>query len=138
MARLQSPFSPAEGLLTVTRSGIVYSEAFTLEDGSATLDIPIEEKHIPNLNIQVDLVGSAPRTADDGTVLEGVPPRPAYALGILNLPIPPLARTLDLQITPREAELEPGGETTIDQVCYANQQPVEGRLRWWSSTASWR
>jgi uncharacterized protein YfaS (alpha-2-macroglobulin family) len=110
---VQSPFTPAEGLLTVSRSGILYTTRFTIEDGSATLHIPIEEGHIPNLNIQVDLAGSAPRSDDRGEPLANVPPRPAYATAQLNLSIPPLERTLSVQATPDEDKLEPGGETTL-------------------------
>ncbi len=110
---VQSPFSPAEGLLTVSRSGILYTKRFHIEDGSATLKIPIEEKYVPNLNIQVDLVGAAPRTDDTGEALSGVPPRPAFASGQLNLNIPPLQRTLSLHVTPDRSALEPGGETTL-------------------------
>ena len=113
---VQSPFSPAEGLLTVSRSGILYTERFRIdaERGAATLQVGIEDKHIPNLHIQVDLVGAAPRTDDRGEAVEGAPPRPAYARGELSLSIPPLQRTLKLQVTPREKELEPGGQTTLD------------------------
>ncbi len=111
---VQSPFSPAEGLLTVSRSGILYTERFRIEDGTTTLQVPIEDKHIPNLHVQVDLVGAAPRTDDRGEAVEGVPPRPAYATGELSLSIPPLQRTLSLQVTPRDKELEPGGQTTLD------------------------
>ncbi len=109
---MQSPFSPAEGLLTVSRSGILYTQRFHIQDGTITLKVPIEEKYIPNLNIQVDLTGSAPRSDDQGETLTGVPPRPAYASGQLDLSIPPLQRTLSLQVTPAQKELEPGGETT--------------------------
>ena len=110
---VQSPFSPAEGMLTVSRSGILYTTRFHIEGGSITLNVPIEDEHIPNLNIQVDLVGSAPRTDDQGESLANVPPRPAYASGQLNLSIPPLQRTLSLQVTPDQDKLEPGGETTL-------------------------
>jgi len=110
---VQSPFTPAEGLLTVSRSGFLYTTRFHIEDGSATLDIPIEEEHIPNLNIQVDLAGSAPRTDDRGEPLANVPLRPAYATAQLNLSIPPLERTLSLQAKPDQEKLEPGGETTL-------------------------
>ncbi len=111
---VQSPFSPAEGMLTVSRSGILYTTRFQIEDGSTTINIPIEEEHIPNLNIQVDLVGSAPRTDDQGETLDNVPPRPAYASGQLNLKIPPLQRTLSLQVTPDQSALEPGSETALN------------------------
>lgn len=110
---VQSPFSPAEGLLTVARSGILYSERFTIEEDTTTLQIPIEEAHYPNLNIQVDLVGAADRTNDQGDVVEGAPQRPAYASGSMTLNIPPLGRTLSLEITPEETELAPGESTSI-------------------------
>lgn len=110
---VQSPFSPAEGMLTVSRSGILYTTRFHVEDDSITIRVPIEEEHIPNLNIQVDLVGSTQRTDDRGESLKNVPPRPAYASGQLNLSIPPLQRTLTLQVTPDQNSLKPGGETTL-------------------------
>jgi uncharacterized protein YfaS (alpha-2-macroglobulin family) len=122
---VQAPFSPAEGLLTVSRSGILYTERFRIDEDTATLQVPIEEGHIPNLHLQVDLVGAAPRTDDQGQVVADVPPRPAYASGELNLSIPPLQRTLSLAVTPREVELEPGGETTLDlALTDAGGQPV--------------
>ncbi|NPV85088.1 MAG: hypothetical protein HPY45_03650 [Anaerolineae bacterium] len=110
---VQSPFTPAEGLLTVSRSGIVYTKHFRIDQESTTLDIPIEDKHIPNLNIQVDLTGAAPRTDDKGEVIKDAPLRPAYASGSLTLNIPPRQRTLSLEITPAQSELEPGGETSV-------------------------
>jgi uncharacterized protein YfaS (alpha-2-macroglobulin family) len=124
---VQAPFSPAEGLLTVSRSGILYTERFHIETDSLTLNVPIEEKHLPNLNIQVDLNGAAPRSDDQGNVIPGAPARPAYATGQLNLSIPPLQRTLSLQVTPAQSELAPGGETTLDIVLKdAAGQPVSG------------
>jgi alpha-2-macroglobulin len=113
---VQSPFSPGEGLLTVARSGILYTQRFTLDEGSAILEVPILEEHIPNLNIQVDIAGSAPRLDDAGEVLAEAPPRPAFATAQLNLPIPPLKRTLSVEVTPAEPELEPGTETSIQVV----------------------
>ena len=120
-----APFSPAEGLLTVSRSGTLYTKRFHMDEASFTLEIPIEAGHIPNLNIQVDLVGAAPRADDQGEVIPGAPPRPAYATGQLMLSVPPLQRTLNLKATPREKELEPGGTTTLDLVLTdAAGQPV--------------
>ena len=113
---VQSPFSPAEGLLTVSRSGFLYTQRFRIEDGSTTLEVPIEEAHIPNLNLQVDVVGATPRLDQRGEVVRDVPPRPAYATGSLDLQIPPLQRSLSLMVTPEAKELEPGGETTVSVV----------------------
>jgi uncharacterized protein YfaS (alpha-2-macroglobulin family) len=111
-----SASSPAEGLLTVSRSGILYTQRFRIEQDSITLQVPIEEKYIPNLNIQVDLNGSAPRTNEQGAALPDALRRPAFASGQLNLNVPPLQRQLSLQVTPEQAELEPGGETALNLV----------------------
>ncbi|MEZ4859672.1 MAG: alpha-2-macroglobulin family protein [Caldilineaceae bacterium] len=110
---VQSPFSPAEGLLTVSRSGLLYTERFTVEDGTYTLKIPITEEQIPNLNIQVDLNGAAPRTDDKGEAMPNAPARPAYATGSLTLAIPPVSRELHLAVAPAATELAPGVDTSI-------------------------
>ncbi len=78
---VQAPFDPAEGLLTVSRSGILYTQRFSLQGGSTTLEVPVSEEHIPNLNVQVDLVGAALRSDERGETVPGAPPRPAYASG---------------------------------------------------------
>jgi len=124
---VQAPFSNAEGLLTISRSGIISTETFTMDGSSHTLQVPIEEKHIPNLYVQVDLVGSTARTDDQGEPLDGVPPRPAFATGQINLSIPPLQRTLDLEVIPREDKLQPGEETWLDvKVRDASGEPLSG------------
>ena len=124
---VQPPFTPAEGLLTVSRSGILYTERFVIDQDTITLEVPIKEKHIPNLNIQVDVVGAAERTDDLGEPLDDVPPRPAYAVGQLNLSIPPLQRTLALELEPRESAIEPGGRTTLDlRLTDIQGRPVSG------------
>ena len=111
---VQSPFARAEGLLTVRLYGLVYSTRFQMKGSTYTLRIPVEETHVPNVHIQVDLVGSAPRLDGDGEIDERLPSRPAYATGSLNLTVPATERVLALDVTPREKELEPGGETTVD------------------------
>ena len=117
---VQPPFTPAEGLLTVERNGILYTEQFRIEDDTHVLKIPITEAHIPNLYIQVDLVGSAPRT-DDATL----PPRPAYATGRLRLDVPPYTRSLSLTVTPDEPEVAPASETAVTiQVTDSQGHPV--------------
>ena len=111
---VQAPFAPAEGLLTISRNGLVGSQRFQVDQsGSVTLRIPIEESHIPNLNLQVDLVGAVLRTDASGMPQPDLPSRPAYAVGTLTLNIPPLSRTLALTITPEKSELEPGAKTSV-------------------------
>ena len=124
---VQAPFYPAEGLLTLRRDGLASSHRFTMDGPTFTLRVPIEEDHIPNIHLQVDLVGAGNRVDDAGNALQGLPPRPAYARGRLNLTIPPLSRTLQVDAQPRQARLEPGTETTIDVLVKdANGEPVAG------------
>jgi uncharacterized protein YfaS (alpha-2-macroglobulin family) len=111
---VQTPFSPAEGVLTISRSGIISTEYFRIEKDTTTLEIPISETYIPNLNIQVELTGSAPRLDTNGEAIPNVPDRPAYATGSLNLKVPPFIRTLNLTAVPAEKELEPGKETQVN------------------------
>jgi alpha-2-macroglobulin len=124
---VQAPFYPAEGVLTLRRSGIVSTERFTMDGPSHTLRIPIEEGYTPNLFAQVDLVGAALRTDNEGKRAEKLPKRPAYAKGTLNLQVPPLARKLAVEAKPRDIALEPGGETTVDVLVRdASGEPVAG------------
>ena len=124
---VQAPFFPAEGLLILRREGLVTSERFTMDGPTHILSVPIEERYIPNIHVQVDLVGSAVRVDDAGNELSSAPRRPAYARGRLNLSVPPLSRTLRVDAAPRADKLEPGGETTIDvTVRDASGVPVAG------------
>jgi uncharacterized protein YfaS (alpha-2-macroglobulin family) len=111
---VMAPFAPAEALLTLRRDGLVRHERFTMAGGSHTLEVPIEDAFVPNVHVQVDLVGRAPRLRDDGEPDPALPPRPAFASGTIDLSVPPLARALTVGVKAREAELEPGGRTTID------------------------
>ncbi|HEY8459215.1 MAG TPA: hypothetical protein VIM99_02485, partial [Blastocatellia bacterium] len=111
---VQSPFFPAEGVLTLRRSGLVTSERFTMDSASHTLKIPIKEEYLPNIHLQVDLVGASSRPDGEGKPDPNLPKRPAFASGTINLSIPPATRKLTVAATPRDKALEPGGETTVD------------------------
>ncbi len=124
---VQSPFAPAEGVLTLRRSGLLRTERFTMKESSYTLRIPLEDAFTPNVNVQVDLVGAATRVDDAGVEMANVPKRPAYASGEINLDIPPASRRLSVRATPRAAVLEPGAETLVDvEVKDAAGRAVEG------------
>lgn len=124
---VQSPFAPAEGLLTLRRGGILSTERFQMSGSSFTLRIPIDERYIPNLNVQVDLVGAADRLNSAGETDTTLPKRPAFASGALELSVPAYSRTLDVTATPRDKAIEPGGETTLDvMVTNAIGRPVSG------------
>jgi hypothetical protein len=111
---VMSPFPQAEGVLTLRRDGLVKTERFTMKETSITLKIPIEEKYLPNITAQVDLVGAAARTNDKGEVDESLAKRPAYASGSLNLSVSTASRQLEVSAEPQAKSLEPGGTTKIN------------------------
>src|SRR5205814_1476274 len=99
--------------MTLRRSGLVETRHFAMSGSSHTLRIPIVEGHVPNLLVQVDLVGAATRVDDAGAPAPKLPRRPAYASGSLDLRVPPRARTLAVAVEPAQSKLEPGGSTTL-------------------------
>ncbi len=109
-----SPFAPAEGVLTLRREGLVKTERFTIRESSTILRIPLDEKYLPNITAQVDLVGATARTNDKGEVDAKLSNRPAFASGSINLPISTDARKLTVSAEPEAKTLEPGGETKIN------------------------
>jgi uncharacterized protein YfaS (alpha-2-macroglobulin family) len=108
-----SPFTPAEGVLSLRRDGIVKTERFSMKDSSVTLKIPLDEKYLPNITAQIDLVGAASRTNDKGEVDPKLAKRPAYASGSINLSISTEARKLTVSAEPQDKTLEPGGQTKV-------------------------
>ena len=112
---MQSPFAPAEGVLTIRRSGLLRTERFTMNESSYTLRVPLEEAMTPN-------VVRASRSGWRG----GARGRSkAIALPICRsvrrlLPAKSSwrfrrrARRLSVKATPRETVLEPGAETLVD------------------------
>ncbi len=124
---VQAPFETGEGLVTVSRNGIRDTIRFQVVDGSAVIQLPITEADVPQLSLNLEVVGATARTNDDGSVAADVPQRPAYAVGTMTLSVPPVSRTLDVTATPRATELVPGESTSIDvSVKDANGAPVQG------------
>ncbi|MEZ4366605.1 MAG: alpha-2-macroglobulin family protein [Kofleriaceae bacterium] len=124
---IQAPFYPAEALVSWRRSGIVKVERVSLTGPTTTIQVPLTEAMVPNLWVQVDLVGSAPRVDDAGQPAPSLPRRPAYATGSINLPIPPRTRTLDVSIAPNAAKLGPGERASLDVLVRdAGGRPVAG------------
>ena len=120
-----APFENAEGVLTLRREGLVKTERFTIKGNSIVLKIPLEEKYLPNITAQVDLVGATTRTNDKGEIETKLAKRPAFASGSIKLPISTDSRKLNVSAEPVAKTLEPGGETKINvAVTDKNGEPV--------------
>ncbi len=124
---IQSPFYPAQALVTYRRSGIFETRAFALSKPTATVEVPIKDAYTPNLYVQIDIVGAATRLNDDGSENPKLPKRPAYAKGSINLSIPPAQRTLTVKVEPAAKRINPGAKTTLSiDVRDAAGKPVPG------------
>ncbi len=109
---LQAPFADAEGLLILGRNGFVEQQRFRMQGSSHTLSIPVKSEWLPNVQVQVTLLGQAPRSEVQAHETH-VEPRPAIAVGRFNLPISLAERSLSLVVEPQVAKLSPGDETEV-------------------------
>jgi len=110
---IQSPFYPAEGVVSWRRSGIVKTERISIAKPTTVITVPIADTMVPNLTVQVDLVGAAPRLDDHGHPDPKLPKRPAYAVGSVSLSVPPKQRTLHVTVSPSAAKVGPGDKATL-------------------------
>ncbi|HUP20524.1 MAG TPA: carboxypeptidase-like regulatory domain-containing protein [Gemmatimonadota bacterium] len=111
---VQSPFESAEGVWTLRGGGIARAERFRVAGSSTVLRLPITEAHVPNVQVQVNLVGSG---ADGGQV----------ASGTVDLRVPPVTRILAVRASPRELRVRPGDTTLVDlEVRDAHGRPAAG------------
>ena len=79
---VQAPFAPATGLMTVIKRGIVSTQRFDAADGSAVLQIPVDDGDVPNVVVQIDMVG----TTRAHRRRRHAAPRLAAATGVRNRP----------------------------------------------------
>ncbi len=109
-----SPIFPAECVMTLERNGIVKTERLTMNEASTVLQIPIEERYLPNITVKVDAIGIAPRTNDKGEIDKNLPVRPAFASGEINLNVSTASRKLKVAVEPIEKIVKPGEKTKIN------------------------
>ncbi|MBI4748407.1 MAG: hypothetical protein HY774_07940 [Acidobacteria bacterium] len=122
---LQAPFFPAEGLLTIQRSGVIHHERFTLDQPARLFKIPIDESQIPNITLQVNLVGEVFRRDETGAEVTSVPKQPAYASGTVELAVSTQSRRLTVTAKPVAEHVAPGSQTSIEiDVTDAAGKPV--------------
>lgn len=123
---VQSPIAPAELLVTWQRQGMVHAERETLTEASTVIEVPIQEGHVPNLHVQVDVVGAGKRADAVGDRAD-LPARPAQGRGTLDLPVSTMTRTLSVEVLPSEETMMPGAEAPLRvRVTDSSGAPVSG------------
>ncbi len=94
---VDAPFSPAQGLVTITRHNIISTAPLKLTTKSTVVKVPVSEDDYPNFSVEVHLSGN----------------QAAFATGSVNLAVPPKARALKLTLKPASKDVSPGNETAI-------------------------
>jgi uncharacterized protein YfaS (alpha-2-macroglobulin family) len=124
---VSAPFKDAHGILTLLRGAELETRAFRVKGYATTISVPIKAFYVPNVHVRVELVGRANRLGRDGKVDKRLPSRPAYAGGSINLAVPPIAQTLQVDVRPRAKKTAPGSKTSIDvTIKDASGKPVAG------------
>ncbi|MFN8499373.1 MAG: Ig-like domain-containing protein [Anaerolineae bacterium] len=116
---VQSPFAPAEALVTVERGAIRDVKRVTLPTTSTTIEVPLTKDDAPNVYVSV----AAVKGGDDKTL-------PQFKLGAVRLDVSPRDRLLDIALTPqRPGAAQPGQTVTYNLVVKDSEgQPVQGEF----------
>lgn len=119
-AKIFIPNSFVEGgtaLVSIERGEVMDTQIVELTGSGDSISVPITEESIPNIYVSVVLMG-----IDDSG-------RPDYRQGILNLPVEPLAKTLDVALILDPVKTEPGETVAATlTVLDATGNPVQGEF----------
>jgi hypothetical protein len=118
---VQLPFWPARGLLTLRREGIVRTVPIASDGPTVAVTVPVEEADIPNLHVQVDVVGAHDREGQRQPTARGTD----FASGATVLRVPPGPRTLRVAVAPEDSVQTPDSRGSVDvEVRDAAGRPV--------------
>ncbi len=122
-----SPFAPAEGVLILDRDGILSTKRITIKKRVETLAVPLDKAWVPGVVVRVHLVGHRKREDERGRPSSSLPPRPAIASGRLSLKIPPIDRTLDIDVKPFKEAVAPGSKASVSvSITSPDGRPASG------------
>lgn len=109
-----TPFDgPFQVLMTVERGGILETRRFVAEEANPVVELLIESVHAPNVYVSFVIVKGVEFVEDeDGEIEEvGVPD---VRIGLVKLPVEPVAQTLSVELTPDQiTPYAPGDEVEL-------------------------
>ena len=89
---VQAPFATGTGLIVTDRGPVTSTATFEVADGSAIVPVEVGEDDVPNINVSIEVAGTTPRTAADGSRRRRRAERPAFATGTVTLPVSTASR----------------------------------------------
>jgi uncharacterized protein YfaS (alpha-2-macroglobulin family) len=108
-----APFTRGEGLATLNSGPTLWTERFSLADGSHVLSVPVTEANMPHAVLRVEVVGSAPRADAAGRLRTDLPPRPAHASGSLTVDVSRESAELTVAVEPERDTTTPGDSLEV-------------------------
>lgn len=122
---VQSPYESATALITVEREGILSSRIETLRGSTPQIEIPLTERHLPNVYVSVILLTG--RTAPPSAGADAG--APGFKVGYVALEVDPGAHRLHVDVEPDKTEYRPGDEVTVTfQLRDAEGKGVAGEI----------
>lgn len=95
---IPAPHPGSQALITIERGGILQREVRLVGSNSLVLEVPIEDRFVPNVFVSVVLY-RAPTAAD---------PVPRYHVGTVELPVSTQTRQLTVDLQPSVEQARPG------------------------------
>lgn len=110
---VKSPLYPAVGIVSLVRSGILWTRQFSMDGPDHTLEVPISDEHLPQviLNVEISTFVARPPGQMKGADTET---KPKPLLAYLTLDVSLVSRQLHVTAKPRRTTLGPGEDTFID------------------------
>ena len=128
-----SPYEEATALITVERDGILNSRVETLTGSAPQIEIPLAERHLPNVYVSVILLNG--RTAEPRRTSD--PGAPGFKIGYTQLRVDAGSRRLNVAVEPQQDTYRPGEEVTVDlRLTDASGDGVAGEIAFAAADAS--
>jgi hypothetical protein len=105
---VKSPLRDARGFLTVSRSGMVSHKPIELKGNAEVVEVPISEKHLPELFVGVALARGRLKEPGLGKAAQDLG-RPTFAHGELKLPVSIEEKRLRVEVRPAQKAVLPSG-----------------------------
>ncbi|HEU4403858.1 MAG TPA: MG2 domain-containing protein [Polyangiaceae bacterium] len=120
---VKNPFAEAEALVTVEREGVLSSRRVRLAGPAPTVEVPVDEKMVPNAYVGVLLVRGGDAAA------AGTPSAPRFRAGYAPIAVDSSARKLRVAVRPSRAEASPGDTIEVEaELRDAAGGPVAGEV----------
>ena len=102
---VKSPYPHSRALVTLEREGVL-ARWLTTVDGAGFIDVPLTEKHLPNVFVGVMLVqgrSGEDKFSDSGEDIA----KPVAKFGYATLTVSPAGRRLKIKLTPDKTQYRP-------------------------------